>query len=486
MPRRSTKQLHFGELGTFPFMHLLFVTCSFRFHICSYNRWKHVSYFNGKTLVYNPTTTNKTWSSFFPPKANKFQSNILNLHMTTATSSKKKSLKDLSAADLKGKRVLVRCDLNVPLDGKSITDDTRIKASLPTIQYLINHGAKVILSSHLGRPKGGFEDRYSLAPVAERLGQLLGKSVRMAPDCIGDQVNNMVLAMNDGDIILLENVRFYTEETDNDPDFSRKLSMNMDLYVNDAFGSAHRAHASTEGVTQFIRPAVAGFLLEKELEYLQNAIQNPERPFAAIIGGSKVSSKIGVLKSLIEKCDVIIIGGGMVFTFLKARGLSVGSSLVEEDKLYLAKEIEQMAAQKKVELIFPLDLLVADKFDNHANVKTVSFSQIEEGWMGLDIGPATIEMIESALAKCKTILWNGPMGVFEMENFARGTFQVARILAKLTEQGAITIIGGGDSVAAVEKANLADKMSHISTGGGASLELIEGRVLPGVAALDDA
>ncbi|GJD10059.1 Phosphoglycerate kinase, chloroplastic [Galdieria sulphuraria] len=387
--------------------------------------------------------------------------------MTTATSSKKKSLKDLSAADLKGKRVLVRCDLNVPLDGKSITDDTRIKASLPTIQYLINHGAKVILSSHLGRPKGGFEDRYSLAPVAERLGQLLGKSVRMAPDCIGDQVNNMVLAMNDGDIILLENVRFYTEETDNDPDFSRKLSMNMDLYVNDAFGSAHRAHASTEGVTQFIRPAVAGFLLEKELEYLQNAIQNPERPFAAIIGGSKVSSKIGVLKSLIEKCDVIIIGG-------------------EEDKLYLAKEIEQMAAQKKVELIFPLDLLVADKFDNHANVKTVSFSQIEEGWMGLDIGPATIEMIESALAKCKTILWNGPMGVFEMENFARGTFQVARILAKLTEQGAITIIGGGDSVAAVEKANLADKMSHISTGGGASLELIEGRVLPGVAALDDA
>ncbi|GJD10058.1 Phosphoglycerate kinase, chloroplastic [Galdieria sulphuraria] len=386
--------------------------------------------------------------------------------MTTATSSKKKSLKDLSAADLKGKRVLVRCDLNVPLDGKSITDDTRIKASLPTIQYLINHGAKVILSSHLGRPKGGFEDRYSLAPVAERLGQLLGKSVRMAPDCIGDQVNNMVLAMNDGDIILLENVRFYTEETDNDPDFSRKLSMNMDLYVNDAFGSAHRAHASTEGVTQFIRPAVAGFLLEKELEYLQNAIQNPERPFAAIIGGSKVSSKIGVLKSLIEKCDVIIIG--------------------EEDKLYLAKEIEQMAAQKKVELIFPLDLLVADKFDNHANVKTVSFSQIEEGWMGLDIGPATIEMIESALAKCKTILWNGPMGVFEMENFARGTFQVARILAKLTEQGAITIIGGGDSVAAVEKANLADKMSHISTGGGASLELIEGRVLPGVAALDDA
>ncbi|GJQ14813.1 hypothetical protein GpartN1_g6604.t1 [Galdieria partita] len=467
-------------------MSLLFVTCSFRLHSHQCNRWKHVSILHGKRLLCNPTTTNKTLSPFFPLKTNILQRNSRNLHMTTAISSRKKSLKDLSTADLKGKRVLVRCDLNVPLDGKTITDDTRIRASLPTIQYLINHGAKVILSSHLGRPKGGFEDRYSLAPVAERLGQLLGKSVRMAPDCIGDQVNNMVHAMNDGDIILLENVRFYKEETDNDPDFSRKLSMNMDLYVNDAFGSAHRAHASTQGVTEFIRPSVAGFLLEKELEYLQTAIQNPQRPFAAIVGGSKVSSKIGVLDSLIEKCNVIIIGGGMIFTFLKARGVSVGSSLVEEDKLDLAKEIEQMAARKGVKLVFPTDLVIADKFDNNANTKVVPFDQIPEGWMGLDIGPESIKMIESELASCKTILWNGPMGVFEMEKFAKGTFSVAQILAKLTEQGTITIIGGGDSVAAVEKANLADKMSHISTGGGASLELIEGRVLPGVAALDDA
>jgi len=467
-------------------MYFSFVSCTaFRFYCC--NRWKNqVSHWNTNRLLCHPTIANKNRSSFFLLKSPKTINQPLNLHMTTAVSSKKKSVKDLSPQDLKGKRVLVRCDLNVPLDGKTITDDTRIRASLPTIQYLIDNGAKVILSSHLGRPKGGFEDRYSLAPVAERLGQLLGKSVKMAPDCIGDQVASMIHAMNDGDVILLENVRFYKEETDNDPEFSRKLSMNMDLYVNDAFGSAHRAHASTQGVTQYLRPSVAGFLLEKELDYLQTAIQNPQRPFAAIVGGSKVSSKIGVLESLIEKCNVIIIGGGMVFTFLKARGLSVGSSLVEEDKLDLAKEAEEMAAKKGVKLIFPTDLVIADKFDNNANTKVVPADQIPEGWMGLDIGPDSIRMIESELASCKTILWNGPMGVFEMEKFAKGTFSVAQVLAKLTQQGAITIIGGGDSVAAVEKANLADKMSHISTGGGASLELIEGRVLPGVAALDNA
>eukprot|EP00871_Galdieria_phlegrea_P000814 jgi/Galph1/1733/GphlegSOOS_G412.1 len=437
----------------------------------------------GKLFIRN--TLNKRVYLFPASKQSNLLSSTLSLKMTTAVSSKKKSIKDLSTADLKGRRVFVRSDLNVPLDGKTITDDTRIRASLPTIQYLLKHGAKVILSSHLGRPKGGFEDRYSLAPVAERLGQLLGKSVKIAPDCVGNEVTKLIDTMNEGDVLLLENVRFYKEETDNDDSFSRKLAANADLYVNDAFGSAHRAHASTEGITKYLRPAVAGFLLETELEYLQGAVQNPQRPFAAIVGGSKVSSKIGVLESLIEKCDMIMIGGGMIFTFLRARGYSVGSSLVEEDKLDLARNIEQKAAAKGARLIFPTDLVIADKFDNSANTKVVPIDQIPEGWMGLDIGPESINMMEKELSKCKTILWNGPMGVFEMDKFAKGTFSVAQVLARLTEQGSITIIGGGDSVAAVEKANLSDKMSHISTGGGASLELIEGRVLPGVAALDN-
>jgi len=398
----------------------------------------------------------------------------------------KKSIKDLSAAELSGKRVFVRCDLNVPLDGKTITDDTRIRASVPTIQYLVDNGAKVILSSHLGRPKSGPEDKFSLGPVAVRLSELLSKPVTMAPDCIGDAVADLVGKMSNGDVLLLENVRFYPEEEKNDPEFAKKLAANADLYVNDAFGTAHRAHGSTAGVADYLSPAVAGFLLEKELEYLQGAVAEPKRPFAAIVGGSKVSSKIGVIESLLAKCDKLVIGGGMVFTFLKARGLSTGSSLVEEDKLDLAKELEAKAAEKGVEIILPNDVVCADKFDAEANTQTVSCDQIPDGWMGLDNGPESTKMIQDKLSDCKTVIWNGPMGVFEFDKFASGTFAVAETLAELTAKGCITIIGGGDSVAAVEKAGLAEKMSHISTGGGASLELLEGKVLPGVAALNDA
>lgn len=405
--------------------------------------------------------------------------------MTAATSATKKSVSGLSEADLKGKRVLVRCDLNVPLDGKTITDDTRIRASIPTVEYLMKNGAKVLLSSHLGRPKSGPEDKFSLGPVAVRLTELLGKEVKMAPDCIGDGVAAIVSGMADGDVTLLENVRFYKEETANDPEFAAKLAANADLFVNDAFGTAHRAHGSTAGVTAHLKPSVAGYLLEKELEYLSGTVANPARPFAAIVGGSKVSSKIGVIESLLEKVDKLIIGGGMVFTFLKARGLSVGSSLVEEDKLELAKSLEEIAAKKGVKIVLPTDVVVADKFDAEANTQVVPVDAIPDGWMGLDQGEASTAMIQKELSECLTIIWNGPMGVFEMEKFAKGTFAVAETLAELTGKGCTTIIGGGDSVAAVEKAGLADKMSHISTGGGASLELLEGRVLPGVAALDD-
>jgi phosphoglycerate kinase len=397
----------------------------------------------------------------------------------------KKSVGDLTDAELKGKRVLVRCDLNVPLDGKKITDDTRIRASVPTIKYLMDKGAKVLLSSHLGRPKDGPEDKYSLAPCATRMSELLGKPVTMAPDCVGDAVAGLVGKMADGDVMLLENVRFYKEEEKNVPAFAEKLAANADLYVNDAFGTAHRAHGSTEGVTKFLSPSVAGFLLQKELDYLEGAVQTPKRPFAAIVGGSKVSSKIGVIESMLDKVDKIVIGGGMVFTFLKARGLKTGSSLVEEDKVDLAKELEAKAAAKGVKFILPTDVIVADKFDANANTQTVSVKDIPDGWMGLDNGPESTKMIQAELADCKTIIWNGPMGVFEFDKFAAGTYSIAETLAELTGKGAITIIGGGDSVAAVEKAGLAEKMSHISTGGGASLELLEGKVLPGVAALNE-
>ncbi|MBD2612381.1 MAG: phosphoglycerate kinase [Nostoc sp. ZfuVER08] len=398
----------------------------------------------------------------------------------------KKSLASLSAADISGKRALVRVDFNVPVnDEGKITDDTRIRAALPTIQDLIEKGAKVILVSHFGRPKG-VDDKLRLTPVAARLSELLGQEVVKTDDSIGDEVAAKVAALENGQVLLLENVRFYKEEEKNDPEFAKKLAANADFYVNDAFGTAHRAHASTEGVTKFLSPSVAGYLVEKELEYLQNAIENPQRPLAAIIGGSKVSSKIGVIETLLEKCDKLIIGGGMIFTFYKARGLDVGKSLVEEDKLELAKSLEAKAKERGVTFLLPTDIVSADKFAPDANATTVSIENIPADGMGLDIGPDSVKVFQEALADTKTVIWNGPMGVFEFDKFAVGTEAIARTLAEIGKTGTTTIIGGGDSVAAVEKVGLAEQMSHISTGGGASLELLEGKVLPGIAALDDA
>jgi phosphoglycerate kinase len=398
----------------------------------------------------------------------------------------KKSLASLSAADISGKRALVRVDFNVPVDDQgNITDDTRIRAALPTIQDLTQKGAKVILTSHFGRPKG-VDEKLRLTPVAKRLAELLGQEVIKTDDCIGDDVAAKVAALDNGQVLLLENVRFYKEEEKNDREFARKLAANADFYVNDAFGTAHRAHASTEGVTEFLSPSVAGYLVEKELQYLQSAIEVPQRPLAAIIGGSKVSSKIGVIETLLEKCDKLIIGGGMIFTFYKARGLSVGKSLVEEDKLELAKSLEAKAKERGVALLLPTDIVSADKFAPDANATTVSIENIPADGMGLDIGPDSVKVFQAALADCKTVIWNGPMGVFEFDKFAAGTEAIAHTLAEISKTGAITIIGGGDSVAAVEKVGLADQMSHISTGGGASLELLEGKVLPGIAALDEA
>ncbi|MBL1198818.1 MAG: phosphoglycerate kinase [Nostoc sp. GBBB01] len=398
----------------------------------------------------------------------------------------KKSLASLSAADISGKRALVRVDFNVPVnDEGKITDDTRIRAALPTIQDLIEKGAKVILVSHFGRPKG-VDDKLRLTPVAARLSELLGQEVVKTDDSIGDEVAAKVAALENGQVLLLENVRFYKEEEKNDPEFAKKLAANADFYVNDAFGTAHRAHASTEGVTKFLSPSVAGYLVEKELEYLQNAIENPQRPLAAIIGGSKVSSKIGVIETLLEKCDKLIIGGGMIFTFYKARGLDVGKSLVEEDKLELAKSLEAKAKERGVTFLLPTDIVSADKFAPDANATSVSIENIPADGMGLDIGPDSVKVFQEALADTKTVIWNGPMGVFEFDKFAVGTEAIARTLAEIGKTGTTTIIGGGDSVAAVEKVGLAEQMSHISTGGGASLELLEGKVLPGIAALDDA
>lgn len=399
----------------------------------------------------------------------------------------KKTVANLSAADVAGKRVLVRVDFNVPLDESgAITDDTRIRAALPTINDLREKGAKVILASHFGRPKGQPVESMRLTPVAARLGELLGKPVAKTDDCVGEAAAAQVAALQNGDVLLLENVRFHAEEEKNDPEFSKQLASLADLYVNDAFGTAHRAHASTEGVTKFLSPSVAGYLIEKELQYLQAAIEHPQRPLAAIVGGSKVSSKIVVIETLLEKVDKLFIGGGMIFTFYKARGLSVGNSLVEEDKLELATALEAKAKAKGVELLLPTDVVVADKFAPDANAKIVSVEEIPDGWLGLDIGPDSIKTFQTALETCKSVIWNGPMGVFEFDKFAAGTNGIAHTLASLTPKGVTTIIGGGDSVAAVEKVGVADQMSHISTGGGASLELLEGKVLPGIAALDDA
>jgi len=386
----------------------------------------------------------------------------------------KKTIRDIN---FKNKRVLVRVDFNVPLKDGKVSDDTRIAASLPTIKYLIDQGAKIILCSHLGRPMGK-EEKYSLRPVAARLQQLLGKPVTFVGDCIGQPVERVVEAMNAGDVVLLENVRFYPEEEKNDPGFAKKLAAFGDVYVNDAFGSAHRAHASTEGVAHIL-PAVAGFLMEKELNYLGTALANPARPFVAILGGAKVSDKIKVIENLLPKVDALLIGGGMANTFLAARGLELGQSLVEANQVETA---QTLIAKGGAKIVLPLDLVVADKFEANAQSKVVDVNAVPRDWRALDVGPKTIDAFEKILSGAKTVIWNGPLGVFEFPAFARGTIEIAK---RLAQSGATTIIGGGDSAAAVEQAGVADKMTHISTGGGASLEFLEGRVLPGVAALMD-
>jgi phosphoglycerate kinase len=391
----------------------------------------------------------------------------------------------IDSLNLAGKRVLVRVDFNVPQDDAgAITDDIRIRESLPTIQKIIKDGGKAILMSHLGRPKGTVNTKYTLRPVAVRLAELLGKTVTMAPDCVGDEVGKLVALMDESDVILLENVRFHAEEEANDEDFARKLAALGDVYINDAFGSAHRAHASTVGVTKFIHERAAGYLMQKELKYLGDAVANPVRPFTAILGGSKISGKIDVITNLLDTCDTIIVGGGMMFTFFKAMGKEIGDSLVEADKIELAKEIIAKATAKNINFMLPTDTVVADAFSNEAAYKTVSIDAIEPGWRGLDIGTASIEAFSKAIISSKTLVWNGPMGVFEMSNFAAGTKAIAEALAEATKQGAITIVGGGDSAAAIEQFGLVDAVSHVSTGGGASLEFLEGKELPGVAALD--
>jgi phosphoglycerate kinase len=385
--------------------------------------------------------------------------------------------------DLKAKRVLIRVDFNVPLNASlQITDDTRIRASLPTISYAIDQGAKVILLSHLGRPKGKVVPEMSLNPVASRLAELLGKSVKMAKDCIGEEVKAEIGRMREGEVLLLENCRFHQGDEENDEVFSRALAGLADLYVNDAFGTAHRAHASTVGVTRFLPVSAAGFLMQKEIQYLGKVVSNPDRPFIAILGGAKVSDKIGVIKNLMGKVDTLLIGGAMAYTFEKAQGLSTGSSLVEEEKVGLAKELLDQAASRKVRLLLPLDHVVAEAAEPGAKTQTVGRGEIPAGWKGLDVGPRTIEAYSREIRTAKTILWNGPLGVFEVEPFGRGTLAIAQAIAS---SSAVSVIGGGDSVAAVSQAKVADKISHISTGGGASLEFLEGIELPGIAALTD-
>jgi len=384
-----------------------------------------------------------------------------------------------------GKRVLVRVDFNVPLEKGKITDDTRIVETLPTIRKLLAGKGRLILMSHLGRPKGGPSLEFSLQPVAVRLGELLGVSVKFASDCIGGEVEATAEGLKDGEVLLLENLRFHKEEEKNDETFARSLAKLGDVYVNDAFGSAHRAHASTEGVTRFLKPAVAGYLMQKELAYLGGALENPARPFVAVLGGSKISGKIDVIQNLLGKVDALLIGGGMAFTFYKAEGLEIGSSLLEEDKVALAADLKKQAQVKKTKMLLPVDCVVADRFAVDAERKVVREDEIPGDWMALDIGPDTVKIFRDEILKAKTVVWNGPMGVFEMEPFAAGTNAVAQALADATKSGATTIIGGGDSAAAIAKAGLKDAVSHVSTGGGASLEFLEGKILPGVAALTD-
>ncbi len=394
----------------------------------------------------------------------------------------KKTIEDIQVA---GKRVLVRCDFNVPLDAeRNITDETRIDGALPTIKYLADNGAKVILCSHMGKPKGEPKPELSLAPVAKKLSEKLQKEVVFAADAnvVGENAKKAVAQMKDGDVVLLENTRYRAEETKNVDEFSKELASLADVFVNDAFGTAHRAHCSNVGVTKYLDTAVCGYLIQKEIEFLGNAVNNPVRPFVAILGGSKVSSKISVINNLLEKVDTLIIGGGMAYTFMKALGEEVGNSLLEADYIEYAKEMMEKAEAKGVNLLIPVDTVVAKEFSNDAEHKTVQRGGIEAGWEGLDIGEKTIELYTDAIKDAKTVVWNGPMGVFEMPNFAVGTNAIAQALAKID---ATTVIGGGDSVAAVNQAGLGDKMSHISTGGGASLEFLEGKELPGIAALND-
>ena len=393
----------------------------------------------------------------------------------------KRTLKDL---DVRGKRVLVRCDFNVPIDENGhITDDRRITSSLPTINYLMENGAKVILMSHLGRPKGEANPKFSLAPVAKRLSELLNKEVIFAKDdkVVSDQVKEIVENMKETDVVLLENTRFRKEETKNEENFAKELASLGDLYVNDAFGTCHRAHASNVGVSSHL-PSAVGFLVEKEISVMGKALENPERPFVAILGGAKVSDKIGVIENLLNKVDSILIGGGMSYTFLKAQGYEIGTSIVEDEKLDLANELMKKAQEKNVKLLLPEDVVVAKEFKNDTEFKTVPIDQIPADMMGRDMGQKRIEAFSEEIKNAKTVIWNGPLGVFEMENFKKGTDAIARVMA---ETNATTIVGGGDSASAVEKAGFASKMTHISTGGGASLEFLEGKVLPGIAAIDD-
>lgn len=392
----------------------------------------------------------------------------------------KKTIEDIQVT---GKKLLVRCDFNVPLDeNKNITDENRIKGALPTIQYLIKNGAKIILCSHMGRPKGEFNMKYSLKPVANRLSQLLGQEVKLAEDVIGPSAHALADQLKDGEVMLLENVRFHKEEEKNDPGFAKELASLADVFVNDAFGTAHRAHASTEGVSHYLSPSVAGYLIGKELSIMGKALDNPERPFIAILGGAKVSDKIGVINNLLDKVDVLIVGGGMSYTFQKALGGHIGKSLLEPDKVDLAKELMEKAKAKGVKFLLPVDNEAGDTFSNDAMRITVHSKEIPDGFEGMDIGPKTRVIFANEIAQAKTVIWNGPMGVFEFDNFANGTRAVAKAMAEC--EGA-TIIGGGDSAAAVEQMGFASKVTHVSTGGGASLEFLEGKVLPGVACLDE-
>jgi phosphoglycerate kinase len=391
----------------------------------------------------------------------------------------KLTIEDVS---LKGKKVFIRADFNVPLDDNlMITDDSRIRSTLPTINYAIDEGAKVILASHLGRPKGKVDPRYSLAPVVKRLQRLLNKEVHFAPDCIGSQAEGMVAKMKDGDVLLLENLRFHPEEEKNDEAFSKALAGLADVYVNDAFGAAHRAHASTEGITRHL-PSAAGFLLKKEIEYLKGAVDNPIRPFVAILGGAKVSGKIGVLENLADKVDKVIVGGGMAYTFIKAMGYEIGDSLVETEMIDLATQIMEKLRKNNVKFYLPVDSVIAQTLEPGAETKIVTTQEIHKGWKALDIGPASVRLFSEAIQDAKTIIWNGPMGVFEMDAFSRGTFAIARAVA---DAYALTIVGGGDTDYAIHRAGVSDAISFISTGGGASLQLLEGKDLPGISALTD-